>query len=88
MAVRTRRIGKEKYINFLIKSDEFHRSALGVMREELDSSMRPLTALLEVLNIGEYEDRLPSQSEMKLALQDSEQSRLWALSRLPDRASS
>ncbi len=138
MAAKTGRVGKEKYANYIKKSEEFHRSAheaanrgdwtavlsnavhsaistadaltvfyagerltalglsesirvlsvLGITREELDLNMKHLTALLEVKNTGEYEDRLPSQSEADLALQNSEQFRRWALSKLPGRASS
>lgn len=134
MGTRTRRVGKERYSNFIRKSDEFHRSALeaakrrdwtalisnavhsaismadaltvfyagersagqshsdvmrllstlGVAREELDRNMRHLSSLLEVKNLAEYEDRLPTQNEAESAMANADRFRRWALSRLPD----
>jgi len=135
MAIRTRRVGKERYLNYLRKSDEFYRSAeqaarrgdwtavvsnavhsgisvadaltvfyagerstardhdevmrlraaLGINRAELDRNMRHLSSLLEVKNLAEYEDRLPSKNEAESALRNAGRFRKWVLARLPER---
>ncbi len=126
---------KERYSNYLRKSDEFYRSAqeaekrgdwtalvsnavhsaismadaltvfyagerstaqshnevmrllatLGVDRDELDRNMRHLSSLLELKNLAEYEDRLPTQKEAKSAIQNADRFRRWVLSKLPGR---
>jgi len=136
VGTRTRRVGKERYSNYLRKSDEFHRSAqeaakrgdwtalvsnavhsaismadaltvfyagerstgqshnevlrllatLKVARDELDRNMRHLSSLLDLKNVAEYEDRLPTQNEAESAMQNADRFRRWVLSKLPGRS--
>lgn len=57
-------------------------SSIGMERQELDRNRKHISALLEVKNVAEYEERLLNESDAKTALEHCRRFRAWARGKL------